>query len=349
MAYFYCRVFNSSIQVKKDQQTEQIVSLDAQFHGEAMEAYTAHGCDLRNPVQILEPARVSLYYKSALLHTHKSTCDVRAVALTPLDFSLSMRNVALVNAILQSVSECFHDSSSDSDMPEDVPESLSLQETQHIEQLAQALQSNEPEQSIQPSSFTDGVPVDSSPSESMTQDTDNATMNCTTSVKITLPETSITIINDLQGLDEALLRATLQNMMVGAQIREGECLPGTSLHYTGFEVNLHTSVVADYFDAPSNLWKSLLVKPWEVSSRNNRGPNNRFQSKHPSSTFDIESYPCFMRFSEQFLMNLASANRMWQVYSTATTSAQDSKPSPSRPSRPSRTSLRKSIAASAAR
>lgn len=57
-----------------------------------------------------------------------------------------------------------------------------------------------------------------------------------------------------------------------------------------------------------------------------RGPSNRFKSKRLSSTFDLESFPCWISFSEQFLVSLASAARMWSIYSAATNGPLDESP-----------------------
>jgi hypothetical protein len=91
--------------------------------------------------------------------------------------------------------------------------------------------------------------------------------------------------------------------------------------------------------------KVLLVEPWELSAKSNRGVNKRFQSSRPSTTIDIESLPCHVSFSEQFLMSLSSANRMWSVYSAASSSALESLDNASLASE----SLKRSMAASAAR
>lgn len=52
-----------------------------------------------------------------------------------------------------------------------------------------------------------------------------------------------------------------------------------------------------------------------------RSQTHRFKSKRLSSTFDLESFPCWISFSEQFLASLASAARMWSIYSAASSGA----------------------------
>jgi hypothetical protein len=135
-------------------------------------------------------------------------------------------------------------------------------------------------------------------------------------------------------------------MMAGAQLRMGDQIVDRSSEYlyTGIDFTLHTSIFADYFDSSVNQWKTLLVKPWEVASKIRRGASSRFNSLRPSTTIDIESFPLYMQFSEQFLMALSSANYMWKVYTAATESAVESTLDER-----TDTKLRKSMAASAAR
>jgi hypothetical protein len=111
-----------------------------------------------------------------------------------------------------------------------------------------------------------------------------------------------------------------------------------------FDVNLYSNIDADYFDASSKLWKELLVDPWEISIKGRRGTNRGSALHRMSTTLDVESFPCHLSFSEEFLMSLASANRMWSVYSLATTSAVESVNQSVDSSR-----IKRSMAASAAR
>ena len=81
------------------------------------------------------------------------------------------------------------------------------------------------------------------------------------------------------------------------------------------------SILADYFDAASNRWESLLTSPWELTFNASRSPHTRMKSKRMSTTFDIESSSCKVSFSEHFLVNVGAASRMWSVYSGATKQA----------------------------
>jgi vacuolar protein sorting-associated protein 13A/C len=114
-----------------------------------------------------------------------------------------------------------------------------------------------------------------------------------------------------------------------------------------FSTNLFF-VAADYYDSSLNLWNELLTEPWEITLKVARSPNRRSRSKRLSTTIDLESFPCVVSFSEQFLVSLAGANRMWSIFSVATTVTTES--ADQDPSMSSRDlSLRQSMAASAAR
>ena len=127
-------------------------------------------------------------------------------------------------------------------------------------------------------------------------------------VKITMPQTRITFINDLQGLDEALFRVSVTNFVAGGELMSPKTL---------FDFHCNTSILADYFDNSVNLWSRLLIKPWEITMKGSRAPSKRFKSSRLSSSLDLESFPCCISFSEQFLVSLASAARMWSIYTAA--------------------------------
>ena len=235
--------------------------------------------------------------------------EVRAAALTPFDLVFSMHNAALLNAILAGLQESISRSP-----PIDLSEkhdSLSAIETKHIEELAHALETVHSEgsnlshrvSSIDESTITDLARTDS---------TKTTSPSLKIEVKLTMPETRVTVVNDLQGLDEALFRVTLANFVAGGQVKNQ-----ISTSEKTFDFHLNTSILANYFDPSVNLWNALLTKPWEITLKGNRAPSARFRSDRLSTTVDLESMGCYISFSEQFLASLAGANKMWAIYATA--------------------------------
>ena len=212
---------------------------------------------------------------------------------------------------------------------------MSQREADHIEKLATILQSDgeavETTMS-RPGSFADNSETDAPSRTSL-------------SAKLTLPELRLLVVNDLQGLDDALFRVVVQNLVANGSIDTGMEDHRMKVPFTGFTGNMNCSITSDYFDESCRSWKRLLLKPWEITLRTQRGMNSRLSARVPTTTCDIESFSCQIGFTEQFLMSLASANQMWAVYSTATTSALDSVPDDHEESR----RLRRAIAASAAR
>ena len=124
----------------------------------------------------------------------------------------------------------------------------------------------------------------------------------------------------VQGLDDALFRVTVATFVAGAEVRRWLAPALGSPPLTTFDCHVHASIMADYYDNSVNLWKKLLTKSWEVALRGARGASKRFSSDRLSTTFDIESFPCCLSFSEQFLVSIAAASRMWSIYSVATSS-----------------------------
>jgi hypothetical protein len=336
--------FSANVSLDSSAETGELMNIQAEIHGDKLETYTAFGRDLNSPLQILDPMNFSVYFTSKTGDdtgaTSKSV-DLRAAALTPLDITLSMRNVALANAILSSISECFDDGGEKQGSDERF---LSQQETARIENLASALLTEDPDPSLH---SQDSSSLADPSALSVTGHGDTVGDASVVSVKLTLPETKVTLINDLQGIDEALLRITIRNLVVGGQVRAGERAYEGSSPFTGFDCNVHTSILADYFDSSSNDWEVLLLRPWEATLKAGRAIK-KMQPSRPSTAIDLESFPCYMSFSEQFLMSLASANRMWSVYSAATSSALSSVGPTSEIGELSNTK-RKSMAATAAR
>lgn len=108
---------------------------------------------------------------------------------------------------------------------------------------------------------------------------------------------------------------------------QGEPLNGYEDWIHNYDTHSHNfflvfcSILADYFDAASNRWETLLTSPWELTFNASRAPETRTRSKRMSTTFDIESSECRISFSEHFLVNVGAASRMWSVYSGATRQA----------------------------
>lgn len=340
-------VFEASLESISDLSSGATVSADAHFQSTDLEIYTAYGTELDNPLQILEPIELTFHYAfgSRGHENIRSMVDLRVAALSPVDLMLSMRNLALVNAIVSSISESFDDGENPPSRESGVAqEPLNASQMKQIEDLARALDAAEDSKSASSSEL--GIPSETE-LQSVTGNLVKADTCRTVSVKLTLPDAKMTVINDLQGLDEALLRIAVQSLTLSSQFREGEQTAPSATPYTAFDVIVNTSVLADYFDAATIQWRPLLLQPWEISAKAVRSNSNRYNSRRPSTTVDVESYPCTIAFSEQFLMSIAAANQMWSVYKTATSSAAGSGSIGSEGSR--QDPLRMSLVASAAR
>ncbi|KAL7472999.1 hypothetical protein ACHAXS_013378 [Conticribra weissflogii] len=278
------------------------VEKDYKIDAERVEIYTAKGASLQHPVSILEPAKFSIFYYQKIGETHLT--DLKFVTLTPIDLTISMQNAALASALATSISDSF---SSDKDTSEDGAErhSISAKEANRIARLDSELEKvvdiDEP---MTPSEHSTDVSVHAG------QQIEK--MRKLTRLKMTSPEVILTMTNDFQGLDEALFKVIAMNWVFGGELD----YPGASVSEKPcFGFNMNTSFLADYFDTASNRWENFLTSPWEITLNGSRGPQSRLHSKRMSSTFDIESNPCHISFSEHFLVSAGAASRMWSVYS----------------------------------
>ena len=304
--------FEAQATVSSDVLTKEIGAVDAEIHGEHLESYTAFGQVLDSALQIIEPTKLSLYFRQKMRTEPCFTkeMDLRCAAMEPIDVSLSMKNIALLNAILASISVCF-----DGDEVDAEPGVLDPFEAQRIATLASALEVDETDQisqNLSPSthsnlsSFADSERLGKEPAATKM------------ALQLTAPGVKLAIINDLQGLDEPLFRIKARNTVANTLVYEADCAGNATATFTAFDFNTHVSLVADFFDHSTNSWQPMLLKPWEVSCKGHRGRSEKYESIRPSTTIDIECFPCYLSFSEQFLMRLASANQMWHMYSKAT-------------------------------
>lgn len=297
--------FAANSSTESDEGTGKKLHSEFQFHADSMEMFTAFGREMKSPLQILEPAEASVHGSSRTIESGETTIEVRAAALTTMDFSLSMHNAALLIAILNSLEESFR-AAEELSARKATEGPLSPKEQERIEHLASALEKIRADESIAYSESGSSLgDIDASSTFGLTATTASSTKY---QLKVTMPETRITVVNDLQGMDEALFRVSVTNFVAGGEVLSPNFL---------FDFHCNTSILADYFDSSVNLWSRLLTKPWEITMKGSRAPSRRFKSDRLSSTLDLESFPCWVAFSEQFLVSLASAAQMWSIYTAA--------------------------------
>lgn len=326
-------VFNVTSKIFQDIITGNTIGFDFAGQAEAMQIFSAFGAAMKSPLQILEPSQASVHGSMKSNPEGKREIEIRAAALTRFDLTFSMHNAALLNAIISSLTESFDaDEAATREAVLD-PRGLTKTETEQIETIALALESPTSSGSrvITAQGSSRNLGDDVSIDQLSTQQSGATTIQ----IKMTMPEARVTVINDLQGLDEALFRVSVTNFVAG-----GDFAKDTKLGTT-FDFHMNTNFLADYFDTSCNIWNSLLTKPWEVSLRGVRAPSRRFTSSRLSTSIDLESFSCCISFSEQFLVSLASASKMWSIYSVATALPSDDEIQSG--------SLKASMAASAAR
>lgn len=285
---------------------------DLEVHGYRLETYTAYGFDLIRPLQILEPTSFSLFYSLRNSEGRSAEIEVRAVTLADVDVTVSMQNIALLEVIASGLSDSIESRDATWRRGESHGH-LSENEVQRISKLAAALDSADQSIKSDRGSADDSSVADEASSHSVrTSAPDKPPVHW--KLRVTLPKLVVTIVNDLQGLDEPLLRIGSVNVVLGGEVHTG--MHSSKLEPI-FDAHVNCTLTADYFDSAINLWQELLSKPWEVTFKTSRGVSRRYRTNRLSTTLDIECYPCFLSFSEQFLASLNGANRMWSTYSNA--------------------------------
>jgi vacuolar protein sorting-associated protein 13A/C len=307
--------FDAQTSYTSEIQSGRLVSANAEVHGECMEVYTAHGSNFAAPIQIVEPGSVSVFFTLKPGGENSKELDVRLVNLSPIDITLSMQNVALVNAIVSSCTECLDTDKTDHAGEAVVP--LSEQEASKINALSSALENTDGfhrDESSVAQSVGDQLSI------STRNDTEKA-VSILTRVNVTMTETQVTIINDLQGLDEAMFRVSVSSFVAGGELRQGYVASTGSMKETTFYIQVNTALMADYFDPSLQLWVLFLKRPWETTLKCSREAGHRSSSERMLTIVDIDAFPCFLSFSEHFVVSLRAAIRMWSIYSRATTTA----------------------------
>ena len=322
------------------------VSSNYELNWDHVEVFTAHGRQLSSPIQIVEPCNISAMYRTEVENQSKES-ELKFWTLDEINFTISMQDIALLLSILGSFRDAFEEESDPDDKGSDNPshfdgncdkihatKELSEEERRKIKMLFIEMQGtlgNEMGYESTEVALHDVANVSHNPS---INDASSATDRNSRLIRVNVsfPQTSLTFINDLQGTDDGLLNLFVRDFLIDGEIQypsSGEAhssssttLPaGSNIIKPVFKFELSNIVSADYFDTHVGLWEPLLLKPWESSFSALRAPSQHPGSNRLHTTIDIESNPCHIAFSENFLVSLGAANQMWSSYSFATTKA----------------------------
>ena len=332
---------DATIRSTKEYATGTTLSNEAQVNGESFEIFTAFGRNIANPVQVMEPARFSIFFtKSVSIPDNAEDLVLKAVALTQLNICFSLQNAALVSAITSSIKSSFEASQERtagfdgfSSVNDNILVPLTEKECNRIEHLSLALEHGDHkfDASFATVNFANTIQRNQSNQSSFEIMKDiefgGRPMTRYFDVHLTMPDATLSIVNDFSGLDNPLFKLRARNLVGKGQLE----LPQDQLTFfqdtsrraeyvidrTKFQLRLNSSIMANYFDPTYNLWEPLLLKPWETTVTFQRSDKHRFQRKieRMSTDFDIESQRCLVSFSEQFLVSVGAATRMWNIYS----------------------------------
>jgi len=217
----------ASFDMTKDTIGESTVEKDYKIDAQRVEIYTAQGVDLLHPIQLLEPAKFSLFYYQNVGHnSSQHITDVKFVTLTPIDVTVSMQNIALANTLANSISDSF---GSSDDVENDTEfHNLSSTDAKRISRLDSAL-ARDSDQLTHASEHMTEI--------SMYSNKEVLNKKRVVKMKMTSPEATFTVTNDFQGLDEALFKVIAMNFVLGAEI---DYPTGTSLEKPLFDFNTNT-------------------------------------------------------------------------------------------------------------
>jgi len=305
--------YQSSRSIPSDDELESSIEV----HSKHLQICKAQGSELVKAVQILEPSNFSLVFSNSKMNpSDRSTrTSIKLVTLNGISLTLSMQDFVLFQAIISSIN-------AHKDAFEDIEEvkDLTDREESQLKKIVELLKEDEDSFSSS-TSFSHDTRSDSILSRDslsvhglIAKDLDETSV---LEAQITLTQFSITIINDLQGMDHALFKIGMENMLFGMNV----VLPlvgGDKLHSEAIiDSNLHTSFTADYFDSTSNRWEPLILNYWEWTMRMKRKVKEEKIAgpKMMASYLEVDARPCEIKFSEQFLVSIGGANRMFGIYS----------------------------------
>jgi hypothetical protein len=213
------------------------VEKDYKIDAQRVEVYTAQGADLLHPIQLLEPAKFSIfYYQNVGYNRSQHMTDFKFVTLTPIDMTISMQNIALCSALATSISDSF--GTSDEGESEDSEfHSLSPTDAKRISHLDSILVKDSDQSTQSASEHKTDISVHSG--------REPFNKRRIIKIKMTSPEATFTVTNDFQGLDEALFKLVAMNFVLGGEI---DYPTGSQLEKPlfGFNTNTRCVIISDF-------------------------------------------------------------------------------------------------------
>lgn len=292
---------SASAKVLSNMKAGELTESEYQIHCDNFEVFSATGVSLLKPVQILSPATLSFFFSLKRLE-EKLFTDIAFVSLADLDLIVSMRQYALFLTIASSAKDIFERENVQDDCAS-AAGSLSEHETDRIKKLASELDNT----------YDDGSsngPLVSRQSTNISCSSHGTKLSQDRIIKfkITVPSTHLTVVNDLQGIDEALFKISVSSFLNNTDI----CLKDQRSDLM-FHSHTYMLVNSDYFNKMSSQWEKFLLNPWELDLKAVRGQKKNTRRK--ATTIDVESHPCEISFSEQFIISLKGAIAMWNIFS----------------------------------
>uniref|UniRef100_A0A6V2F3X9 Uncharacterized protein n=1 Tax=Ditylum brightwellii TaxID=49249 RepID=A0A6V2F3X9_9STRA len=138
-------------------------------------------------------------------------------------------------------------------------------------------------------------------------------------IDIKMPRAAITIINDLQGMQQGLFKLIIGEN--GSKFEGQVFVPmdkrGSSTEgQVRFTFDANTSLLGDYFNLHTNRWEPFLVDAWNIKASVSRKYSN-IKTAQMQTNLDVQMSSCLISFSEQLLISVGATSRMWSTYTKA--------------------------------
>ena len=261
----------SKISCAKD--TGYPVSGSIDCHGENIEIYSTASYEFEDALQLLDSSNVS--FVGYFAHTDNN-CEIELnfVSLTDLYISLSTHSALLLLSIISSVRA-----------------KLKMLYELLEEIYGQRIESYTCETLPSDGGFHYFYQLICSQQNEM----DNH-MN-TIKASVTIPKATIVLSDNINNPDQALLKMSTENFLIGGQSTEKM-----------LDFHIHVTNIFEFFNTHSINWEYWFIEPWVINMKWTRKKNESISNVGKYSTyFDIESSPIFVSLTDELVEKVNSA------------------------------------------
>jgi hypothetical protein len=316
--------------------------VNAEIKGKDFEIYTESCENDEGALQVSSPMefQVALKYhgEGDLSEDTPPAVNVSAVVLSPIDVSISTMDMALLYRILASIQAAEQTRQAKEKRAKFVANGKNNGETaSKVQLLMSALEEDETTSSDDDGTVTTARSSDDDSKLSASLHNGLADRPyMTASVTVTAQQVGIQIINDIHGLDHALVRVMANECTSGGEVKLYEKAHSNQKEAC-FDMDIGCSLISDYYDETSLSmgWQPLLTKPWQVTMGASRSLVDPQKGDRMATVVHLNSSECRLSVMDTFLVNLGQAQLCFSdAKRLVDTTFQKLEVSPSSPSAP---------------